>query len=88
MSRLQAEPVLLTLYGRSNCHLCEDMERALRDVDNVDIFELSIVDIDADPLLAEKYGKFVPVLMAGDTEICHYFLDPQALQSYFRHQAE
>ena len=88
MSRQQAAPALLTLFGRSNCHLCEDMQRALQDIRKAISFELSVVDIDADPVLAEKYGEFVPVLMAGDTEICHYYLDPQALRSYFRHQAE
>jgi hypothetical protein len=38
------------------------------------------VDVDADPVLEERYGQLVPVLVApDDTEICHYFLDDSAL---------
>jgi hypothetical protein len=42
------------------------------------------VDVDADPELAQRYGPRVPVLAAGDTEICHYFLDEQRLLEFLR----
>ena len=45
-------------------------------------FELRVVDVDSDPALEEKYGQWVPVLKAGDEEICHYFLDRTALDAY------
>lgn len=78
----------MTLYGRSNCHLCEDMQKALQEFGNDIDFELSIVDIDTDPDLLEKYADFIPVLMAGSTQICHYSLNLQALRSHFRQRAE
>jgi thioredoxin reductase (NADPH) len=38
-------------------------------------------DVDADPVLEEKFGELVPVLTtAADEEICHYRLDAAALQ--------
>jgi hypothetical protein len=43
-------------------------------------FEL--VDIDSDPKLVERYGHKVPVLVGGDEEICHYFLDEPQLAEY------
>jgi len=47
-------------------------------------FTLQSVDIDGDPALVEAYGHKVPVLVASDgEEICHYFLDRHALDSYF-----
>jgi thioredoxin reductase (NADPH) len=36
--------------------------------------QLEIQDADADPALA-RYDELVPVLLWGETEICHYFLD-------------
>ena len=41
-----------------------------------------IVYIDDDVALEQEYGTLVPVLKAGNSEICHYFLDVKALQQY------
>ncbi|MEJ2345293.1 MAG: glutaredoxin family protein [Gammaproteobacteria bacterium] len=71
--------VALTLYGRSGCHLCEDMEQQLRRLQPEHGFELAVVDIDGDPALGGEYGLKIPVLMAGAREICHYRLDFDAL---------
>jgi len=40
------------------------------------------VDIDSDPELVARYGHKVPVLVGGDEEICHYFLDEPQLAEY------
>ena len=47
--------------------------------------DLKIVDIDTDPQLVALYDELVPVLVECTTtgeiiEICHHFLDRQALQ--------
>lgn len=73
----------LTLYMRAYCHLCEDMQVALAAWQQRLGFELDTVDIDADPRLIERFNTQVPVLMAGELEICHYFLDEKALSAYF-----
>ncbi len=71
----------LKLYGRSYCHLCEDMARALRAL-GVGFDE---IDVDSDPALEERYGERVPVLTdAAGAEICHYRLEPQALKKLVR----
>ncbi len=74
--------VRLTLYGRTYCHLCEDMAAALREVQESLGFSLEIIDVDADPAMEARFGELVPVLTdpQGD-EICHYFLDLGALQA-------
>ena len=43
-------------------------------------FETRRVPIDNNNELEEAYGTKVPVLVCGDEEICHYFLDMQALK--------
>lgn len=70
----------LTLYGRAYCHLCEDMLRALEGLQDELRFTVQTVDVDADPVLEQRYGERVPVLVGPDEqEICHYFLDLTAL---------
>ena len=72
----------LTLYGRSYCHLCDDMVAALEKLRDSLAFSLHVADVDADPVLEATYGELVPVLVdAQGREICHYFLDIGALQS-------
>jgi glutaredoxin len=78
MSRQQ-----LTLFGRLECQLCQDMLNDLETLKDELGFELQYVDIDQDKQLVELYGTLVPVLMAAEQEICHYFLDKQALIEYF-----
>lgn len=46
-------------------------------------FRLEVVDVDSDATLATRYGERVPVLVADGEEICHYHLDPIALDAYF-----
>jgi hypothetical protein len=45
-------------------------------------FSFSEIFIDNNPVLENQYGTLVPVLRAGEREICHYFLDLKALQQY------
>lgn len=65
----------LTLISRGYCHLCHDMELALGPLLPEFGATLKVLDVDADPALEAKYDELVPVLLHGDTELCHYFLD-------------
>ena len=72
----------LTLYGRSYCHLCEDMANALKEMQASMDFSFDVVDVDADAGIEERFGELVPVLTdAQGREICHYFLDLAALRA-------
>jgi glutaredoxin len=73
----------LVLYGRAGCHLCEEMLAGLEALEPELGFSLSVIDVDASPQLAERYGSLVPVLMLGDQEVCRYFLDPAAMRQQF-----
>lgn len=47
-------------------------------------FIVDMVDIDSEDHIRQAYGHKVPVLTGDDgEEICHYFLDRQALDTYF-----
>lgn len=73
----------LTLYRRTGCHLCEAMLGQLQALQPEYGFELETVEIDDNPALEAAYGQLVPVLMHGETEICHYFLEVSKLRQYF-----
>ena len=74
----------LTVLSREYCHLCHDMIDALRQIQAATPFELKVIDVDENPDLEEKYGELVPVLLAGDREICHYHLNHAALRDYLK----
>ena len=76
------QTIRLTLYGRSYCHLCEDMLAALMALAPELGFEVEVVDLDRYPELEARYGEWVPVLTHGDIQICHYHLDRARLTAH------
>lgn len=69
----------LTLLTRAYCHLCDEMEAALRPL--IGATPLVILDIDAPEhaALEARYGTAVPILFEGavepERELCRYRLD-------------
>jgi len=74
----------LTLMSRTYCHLCHDMEAALAPLAAEFGAGVTVVDVDSDESLEEKWGELVPVLLHGDSELCHYFLDEAKVRDYLR----
>ncbi len=72
----------LILYVRRDCHLCAEMHRELMDLGARLLLTVEMVDIDSDPQLPARSGHKVPVLVGGDEELCHYFLDEPQLAEY------
>lgn len=71
----------LTLYGRKWCHLCHEMEVALRALKGEYDFDIELVDIDEHPGLETLYDEKVPVLMLGQRELCHHFFAEAAVRA-------
>jgi hypothetical protein len=80
--------VRLTLLSRAYCHLCDEMEAALRPL--IGATPLDVIDIDAPEhaALEAQFGDLVPVLFRGApeprNEVCHYRLDREALDRALR----
>ena len=72
----------LTLLSRSYCHLCHDMEEALEPLSAEFDATVTVIDVDVHPALEAKYDELVPVLLHGDIELCHYFLDTPKVREY------
>jgi thiol-disulfide isomerase/thioredoxin len=72
----------LTLLSRSYCHLCQEMEVALAPLAEEFGALVTVLDVDSDPQLEARYDELVPVLLHGESEICHYFLDEAKTREY------
>ncbi len=75
--------------SRSYCHLCDEMIAALHELQGrfLEGVEIDVVDVDHHFVLESKWGDKVPVLLDGDEEICHYFLDQDRLRLHLAKQA-
>lgn len=72
----------LQLLSRGYCHLCHDMEMALAPIAAEFGATVHVIDVDADPELEARYDELVPVLLHGELELCHYFLDAPKVREY------
>ncbi len=79
---LDPPSVVLTMYSREGCHLCDVMEDELRGLLAGSRVALQIIDVDTDLVLQDKFGEWVPVLTAGDLELCHYHLKHDRVREY------
>lgn len=81
-------PVALTLVVRRDCWLCDEFAAALaRWDDGRGRCRVSERDADDSPELTARYGLRLPVLLAGEQEICAGHLDVVALDRYLATQA-
>ncbi len=54
---------MLTLYGTTGCHLCDQAEALLQQAAKSRALQWQYVDIALDEALVEKYGVRIPVLV-------------------------
>lgn len=78
----------LTLLFREYCSLCRQMREALQPFQQQFGFELDVIDIDEHPEWEQQYNEQVPVLLHGQQEICHWFLDERALREFLQQRAQ
>ncbi|MGZ5400156.1 MAG: glutaredoxin family protein [Nocardioides sp.] len=76
----------VTLYGRAECHLCDDaravIERVCRDLGE----EYVEIDIDGDDQLRARYGEEVPVTLVDGRQHDFWRVDEQRLRTALTHR--
>lgn len=77
--------VYLTVYYRVGCHLCDEMTALLAEFQDELEFDLRLVDIDADPLLKEKFNADVPVVAWEERILFRHFFDEAILRQALQH---
>jgi glutaredoxin len=69
----------ITLYSKSDCHLCDIAKERIENVRRQTHFELNIVDITTDPDLFEKYQERIPVVFINNKEAYVYRVSEKGL---------
>jgi CO dehydrogenase nickel-insertion accessory protein CooC1 len=77
----------LTLYGRKDCCLCDEMAGVVAAVAAERGYGLVKVDVDDDPALARAYGDAVPVLCLGERRIVSGRVSERALRALLARHA-
>jgi hypothetical protein len=73
--------IRVTLYGRADCHLCEEMRAVVERVAREIPLLVDEIDVDDDPALVDAYGADVPVLCVNGRRAFKYRVDPAALRA-------
>jgi glutaredoxin len=71
---------VVTVYGRAECHLCEDALDLLRRMRDELAFELVEVDIETDDALHRAYLERIPVIALDGEELFDFFVDEAELR--------
>jgi glutaredoxin len=75
-ARLAASgPREVTLYTRPGCHLCDEAKSAIALLLHEFSAEFREVNVDADPVLKERYGWDIPVLFIGQRKAAKHRVD-------------
>jgi glutaredoxin len=85
MSARPDDAPIVTLYGRTGCHLCEDAAALLSRLAPELGFHWRSVDIDADPALLALYDQVVPVIALDGHEIARAPIRPADLRERLQH---
>jgi VanZ family protein/glutaredoxin len=70
----------ITLYGRRDCHLCDDAERIVDQVAGGYPVRIRKIDIDTDPELGRLYSEQVPVILVNGRKVAKLHVDPGRLR--------
>jgi hypothetical protein len=72
---------VVILYGRPECHLCDDARVVVERVRAEVPFELRELDIEQDDALLRAYLERIPVVEIDGEEVFEFFVDEGELRS-------
>jgi glutaredoxin len=75
---------VVTLYTRTDCHLCEEAESLLARLAPALGLRVEKVDIASDPRLEHEYRWAIPVVALGEREIARAPIRAAALEAALR----
>lgn len=71
---------VFTVFSRPGCHLCEQFIEELIPLCRGQV-RLVVEDVDRDPVWREAYGLRIPVLVAGEREVCAVTVNHEAVRA-------
>jgi len=72
---------LITIYGRTGCHLCEDALQLLQSMKDELNFEIEEILIDGNEELEKLYGEKIPVTHIDGVHHDFWRVDPERFKS-------
>jgi hypothetical protein len=72
--------MILTLYAKPGCCLCDEAREAIEELRGEVDFELREVDVSLDPRLHHRYGERIPVLCVDGEEALELGFDARAVR--------
>jgi glutaredoxin len=72
---------LITIYGRTGCHLCEDALKVLQSLKDELNFEIEEILIDGNEDLEKLYGEKIPVTQIDGTHHDFWRVDPERFRT-------
>lgn len=82
-----APPRAITVYTRARCHLCGEAKAVIAPLAAEFHAPLREVDIDADPVLHERYTNDVPVIFVGPRLFAKFRVDSSRLRRALQNAA-
>jgi glutaredoxin len=81
---------LITIYGRTGCHLCEDALKVLQSLQDELNFSIEEILIDGNEELEKQYGEKIPVTLIDGVHHDFWRVEPErfrsSLENHRQHQ--
>ena len=74
----------LTIYSKPGCHLCDEMKATVHRVALDPGIAIEEIDISTDPVLMDRYGLEIPVLMIDGKKVAKYRVSEAELRRIVR----
>lgn len=72
---------LVTIYGRTGCHLCEDALKVLQSLQDELNFKIEEILIDGNEELEKLFGEKIPVTQIDGVHHDFWSVDPERFRS-------
>lgn len=72
----------VTIYGRTGCHLCENVMKSLKPLAAPLQFQITEKLIDGDKELEDLYGQLIPVIHIDGKYFSHFRLDIEEFKAF------
>jgi thiol-disulfide isomerase/thioredoxin len=82
--------IVLTIYSRPGCHLCDEMKAVVEHTVRATAAAARIeeIDITGDPQLEARYGLDIPVLLVNGRKAAKYRIGEEQLRRRLKDEAQ
>lgn len=84
LQRKSAVGIVVEIYGKPECHLCERAKAQLRRLQRRHGFALREIDISADARLLAEYGTRIPLVWINGHLACKYRVEERTFLQKLR----